>query len=228
MNTPHVSKLMLSMQKYGYIPSIPITVYRAPDGSLIIIDGHHRHAAAIALGIKFYYVIVSDSFKEAMRLFNETRKSWCPISTVEEYAAKGKPEYEKLLRHFKSSGLPIMTVAVLLNSNLRAKEVRENLREGAYKIKSDHYLRIVSSMMEEHATRKAVLRSSQFVNAFTKCLLLPEFDVAQFRKNLAECPGILEKKANETQMLQLIECIFNKRSRKPFPLAFMVRQNSSR
>lgn len=81
-------ELYASMEKHGFLPSgaVPID----PNGELL--NGAHRVACALALGIESLFVT------------QETRQAWAPAWDFEWFKAHGMPdsELERLQRDFNT------------------------------------------------------------------------------------------------------------------------------
>jgi hypothetical protein len=81
-------------------------------------------------------------------------------------------------------------------------------------------------MIEEFGDRVPCLSHRVFVSVWSKCLFTPEFEQDVFIKRLRANPTMLEKCSTEEQMLRLIDELYNFKSPRKIPLAFLVTSNS--
>jgi ParB-like chromosome segregation protein Spo0J len=61
MTGSQITKLAKEMRANGFDKTKPISVQRTANGKMMIIDGHHRTAAAIRAGIERVPVEIYDS-----------------------------------------------------------------------------------------------------------------------------------------------------------------------
>jgi len=82
----HVRKLAESMKKYGFLPSKPAQVFKH-GSKLMLIDGHHRVAAAQLASVPVLYVIEPESHKDLIADGNWLVRKWKTESFVDRCAA---------------------------------------------------------------------------------------------------------------------------------------------
>lgn len=210
----------VSMVKHGrFWHEKPIICYRDKSGKFIIIDGHHRLDVALELGFGVWFVETTKDMENAIMELNEGA-SWSSDDTVTLWAKRGKNSYQDLCEWVDRLRVPTLRAAQMLGMGSLD---RKALKDGRFQVVSDHMLIVLEAMMKEDAPKRApVMRSETFLNAFVRAWKVEGFDVARFRKHLAENPAMLEKKANLGQMAQCFQDIYNFRERTRFPLALEI------
>lgn len=223
IHPPHVKILADSMKAFGYFPDKPIRCYKQGN-KLVVVDGHHRLAAAKSIGIQVCYMVMDKDCQRGMIATGE-QKQWSSEDCVRLYALRGLPDYVELQQY--GEHMPISLAASLLSGeSAAAGNQRRTMRNGTFRIKTRIHANIVVSIIKELGDKNDALRSRSFIDAISKCLLTPEFDLEQFKMRLRQNISMLEKTSNSGQMLKLIEDIYNFRSGKKIPVAFYVMENS--
>lgn len=218
----HVNALIESMKLYGFLPSKPIQCYKRKDGKLVVVDGHHRLAAAMRLNLDVHIVIEDESAQLTMAPVNIIVKKWNLDDFIRLYASRGNKNYIKLME-YKDKGVPSgMAASMLINNAASSGNANKSIADGLFKIKSFDLIESVVGLVSEFGGLSSVLRSRAFIAAISKCIMCAQFDLDVFKARLMENPTMMTKTSNEDQMLSVIEAIYNKRSRNPQPIKFYV------
>lgn len=221
-----VNDLIEKMKANGFPPSMSISVYRGRSGNLIINTGHHRLAAASALGIAVLYVIEHQWTVKQLADEGVSTSPWDAVSAAQIYAKEGNKDYQELLG-YADKGIPLtMAASLLIGEGAGSGNARAKIVSGTFKIKTRDHAQKIVALFEEFADRTPV-RHRPFISAYSKCLFTPEFDEEVFYRRLKVNPTLLEKTSNEDQALQQIEKVYNMKSSSKIPLAFFVNQNSA-
>lgn len=222
MHDRHIQALKKSMKKYGFLESKPITVYE--DGVLLhIIDGHHRFSAAKELGIPVVYLVVKKSEKDSLMDQGKLMIKWSFADFCKAWADAGKGNYIDLMAY--SSLIPIRIAANLLANNAaNAGNVSGRIENGTFAIKSTAIIDRLLSLIADVGESNKVVTSRAFIASFAKCMQVKEFSADQLQRRIIANPMSLIKTANEAQMLDQLEEIYNFKSAKKIPLAHLVRE----
>ncbi len=95
LNEKNISNMMDSILKYGLIQPI-IT-----SSDSYVIDGQHRLAACIRLGLPVTYVVNYSVSSKAVTEANNTQRKWTIDDWVNHYAKKGNLDYISLVKKVK-------------------------------------------------------------------------------------------------------------------------------
>ena len=225
--TRRVDEIAASMKTNGFLSSKAISVYKNKEGKLVINTGHHRLAAAKAIGIPVLYIIEEQWTLKQMVTEGITVAKWDTLSAAQSFARSGMKDYQELLA-FADKGIPLMMAAsLLIGEGAASGNARDKVPAGSFKIKTRESINKIIALFEKFSDRVPTIKHKPFISAYSKCLLTPEFDEDIFNRRLAANPTMLEKTSNEDQMLKLIEEIYNFKSPNKIPLAFLVIRNSA-
>lgn len=221
-----VDGLVKKMRCNGFPPSMAISVYRDKRGFLVINTGHHRLAAARILGIAVLYVIEHQWSPQELGDEADTATPWMIKDHVSMWAKEGKEDYQVLLR-LESAGLNITQAASMLHGEAAGSgNAADYIKAGTFEIKTWDQVNAWLAMNEEFGERVPCVEHRTFVSCWSKCMFTPEFEQDVFIKRLRANPTMLEKCATEEQMFRLIEELYNFKSPRKIPLAFLVTSKS--
>jgi len=217
MSTAHINRLVASMEKYGYLPSKPLTVI--PSGlHLRIIDGHHRLAAAKELGIPVYYVIEDKAVAPCIGEINYAVKKWSAESFAKMYAAGGSEDYRTLM-HYVGLGFPMQQAGSMLILHCAGSgNASKDVRAGSFKVKSTALVDAIVSIWDRAAHVAPEIKRKAFIEAYSALYFVPEFDTELFVKRLLNNPMMMVKCSTREQMLDVIEDIYNFRTHDKVPV----------
>lgn len=219
----HVKRLAESMIAFGYMASKPILCYKK-GAKLVVVDGHHRLAAASSIKVPVFYIIEDPDIQRAMISTGEA-KLWDAGDCVRLYSLRGLEDYAELQSY--AEFVPVaMACSILAGESAASGNQQKALRDGTWKIKTRSHMSKIMGLISELVARHAAVKSRPFIDALSKCLFTPEFDYVQFRERLFENEDMIDKMNSTDKMLHLFEAIYNKRSREKTPLYFLVTENS--
>jgi len=223
MQTAHVNRLITSMKLHGFIPANPIHVYK--DGKFYrVIDGHHRLRAAQALGIYVFYIVGDKEDAPLIAVKNWAVRKWNADAFIHMYASRGVESYVKLLTYVKR-GLPTkFAIALLSNETTAGGNQNEAIRNGSFKVKVTKYADEIIHVMDTLGSLTPEAKSKHFISAMAVLMRVPEFSSSTLISKIQFNPRALVKCATREQMFELIEEIYNFRSREKLPLAFKCQE----
>lgn len=222
LNSRHVARIRESMRRHGFRPSKPIQCYQL-HGKLVVVDGHHRLEAAKELGIAVYYVVEDESAQLSMLDENVTVLKWSTRDTVEQWAKRGKRDYQRLL-DYVDSGIPLVEAASLLaGQSAGSHNVVPKLSDGSFVIKTTAHADAIVSIINLSATNKTLCHR-QFIQALSLCLWVSVFDVQLFKDRAARNLHMIPRCSNVDDFLTSIEDVYNFRSKHRVPIAFFAKE----
>lgn len=226
VNELHIKRLKQSFQK-KYLQS-PIIV----NENFEIIDGQHRFEAAVQLNLPVNYIMVDGYGLSEVQTLNTNAKNWRKIDYLSAYVDLGRSEYVKFqefMEEFPELGLSSCEV-ILTNSlggghkNKSSKEFisKTNVR-GCYAVRYFQEGDLVIPNYEksiENANKILMIKPfyegfnrTSFVRAMIGVFKIEEYSHDVFLKRLKSNPMALVHCNNVTQYKELIEKIYNFRSR---------------
>jgi hypothetical protein len=221
-----VRRLMAYMKRHGFTPSYCISAYRGKSGKLIINAGHHRLAAARELGIPVLYVIEHEWTTQELSAEGSETTAWTIADHVANYAKDGCKDYQELLS-ISSMGIPLnLAASMLAGEGAGSGNAGESIKLGTFKIRTRDHINAWIAMHKEFGDRVNCITHRTFIQAWSKCMFTPEFDQDTFTRRLRMNPLMLDRCSNEDQMLRQIEDLYNFKSPKKIPIAFLVSSNS--
>jgi|TARA_R110000764_G_scaffold82964_1_gene163328 hypothetical protein len=133
INENNVKKMVGSIEQNGLIQPLIIS----SDG--YVIDGQHRLAACMRLGIEVPYVVNYRLTNQAIIEANNTQKSWNADDRVKHYAEKGNLDY-KLLEEKVNEYKDVFTSGKIHTAFASASttSVSASIKKGVYKIDSEN------------------------------------------------------------------------------------------
>lgn len=222
----HVKRIAQSMEKVGFIPSKPIQCYKRGD-KLVKVDGHHRFHAAKALGIPIYYVIEGQEAQHMIAAENFLVKKWNGNDFIRTYANRGNKEYLDLLAYSERSGLTLKAASsMLLGQQSSSGNASEALNQGTFKIKDRNQIEAFINLRSKVPCKE--IMHPRFVNAWSKCYLVEEFDASLFTHKCSINASFLTTCNNDDQALSMIEQIYNHKQSIKIPLSFLAKEGAKK
>ena len=133
-----VKKILLSMQKNGYIHS-PIIV----NENMEVIDGQGRLEALRQLGLPVEYVMFKGLTISDCIVLNANTTNWSIMDYIESHADRGNNNYKfllHLLSKYKEFGLTVVINAITGSSGNNGKVMR-SIKNGDFKCSGEQYER---------------------------------------------------------------------------------------
>jgi len=223
----HVRDIMESMKTWGFLPSKPVQVYQEGK-KYVVIDGHHRLAAAKNLQIPVLFVVESKSHIDSIGNVNSVVRKWNLANFVVMYCKRGLADYKEL-REYAMLGIPLSSAAHFLNGYAGNRDgsqssVTKAITNGTFKVKTREKIEILASFLRERGSENKTYSSRPFIGAFELLSRIPDFDFGKLSGKLINNPKALAKTATTDQMLEQIEEIYNYHQSIKIPLAFMAKQ----
>jgi hypothetical protein len=223
MSAAHSKRIAESMGGGGFWPSKPVSCVRKGN-KLVVVDGHHRLAAAKIANVGVYYVVEPVCRLEDIGDANVLVRKWSNESFAKMYAGQGNPHYVELLRAV-GLGVPLSVAASVLRGEAgHSGNAGRFIKTGEFKVKTRENMRVIIDFINELSAACDVVRTKIFIEALSVLLFVPEFDSAILKKRIQVNPLSVAKCNNRDQMLQQLDEVYNFRSREKVPLAFLAKE----
>jgi hypothetical protein len=217
INPRAMKKLVRSLTLYGWLKPHPMHVV-SRNGSLVIIDGQHRFYAARKLKMAVQYVVEPDLPDISIAEVNGAQTPWTTRDYVESYHNQGNPNYSKLLWFSEYYKFPICVCAKMLMGK-NPHNVSRDIKEGKFKIQTLVLAELMASIIYCLKPMVSWATTTSFVNALIKSVKVQGFCPEHFVAKCQANPGMLIIQANCDAFLDLIEKIYNHRTRPADKLA---------
>jgi hypothetical protein len=212
LNPLHLKRLQASMQdKYLFSPIIVNEHYQ-------VIDGQHRLQCAKDLGLIVYFIICEGYGIREVQILNASSKNWNSDDYMQGYCDLGYKDYA-VYKEFKEK------------YGFGHRETQALLEGGPVKNMQDFYLGKFKVSDKKKAVEMAEkllqvgpffegYKMRSFVFAMLYMFKHKNFDFSEFLKKLKAQPTALKKCATSEQYKELIQEIYNYRSRNKVNLLF--------
>lgn len=221
-----VRNYILSLQKHGFWKSHPIVWFRHK-GKMMILWGHHRREAALALGINAW-----GQEAEGLTLYDsipliqeENWGTWKVLETLKREVRLGNPDYLKL-KNYVDRGMSVSAASsVLSGDSASSHNYLQDVKKGIFKIQTtahaDKLLQVIEAFPD-----CPIVRNSNFIKALSRCLFVPQFDHNMLIRRIKAHPSLLENRSTIKEFSATIDRIYNfsTAAAKQLPLAFMADQ----
>jgi hypothetical protein len=207
LDEKHVKNLIKSM-KEEYL-EIPIQV----NEKMEVIDGQHRLAACKELKLPVYFNIIKEAGLQQTLRQNALQKKWVLNDVLESYVKLGYKDYIVVKSFVQKYKFSIMQTLYILSLSTRNGTGVKKFREGKVTI---------NDVNKSHKIAKLLYDLSEIVNIYdyfifyaffvilTKC---QEFDVYVFIEKMKYQSQKFKKQRNVKFQIELIEEIYNYKSR---------------
>ena len=216
----NIAKIKASLQKFGFLPSHPLHVVRR-DRKLVVIDGQHRLVASKTLGIPVYYVVCQDS-EISIPQINSAQRAWSGIDYVKSFSAQGNQDYRTLSDFIQETGIPLTVASALLSGETKSGGQCSKVKLGTFRVKTLDLAYVVAKIIIAASRHVRWSRNSLFIDALSRCARLPEFDANHFVKKMDAMPGNLRLQPTRADFLEMIEGVYNYKSRIQVPLKYLA------
>ncbi len=200
-------RLLISMTKYGWIPSFPMVCRRDAENRLIVRDGQHRLVLAEKLGLSVHWVLEPIEFDIAV--INCGAKPWVLRDYAEKYAANGVEPYRRGLDFAQQHKLPIGKAFALLGGTTTFNNVEPEFTDGTFKVKDQGWADAVAGLYSQMATLSPMLRNESFLAGCMAVCRVQEFDVGRLLRNAARCREKLVSYSTRDAYLDMLEAVYN-------------------
>lgn len=203
-----VKKIMKSIREVGMIPA-PIIVNDLWE----VIDGQGRLEACKRLGLPIPFVVINGLGIRECRAMNIYAEKWNLLDYLESFASAGNQNYVRFLEFFESCGFSLSIAAYFA--------MRSQFSNKGDSIKSGRLI-----FTEEDAKRSRKVsdyahlfddietnRRGTFIQGIVFCFYDPEVDNDLLVKRIHQHPRDFRAISNLEDCIQVIEEVYNKRSR---------------
>lgn len=214
--------LVRSMQKYGWLPSFPMTC--VPFGNKRqIVDGQNRFNAAKELGIPVLFCMVSTKEPINIPELNGTQRPWSNDDYVGSYSVLGDENYSFLKEFAERHKISVMVAAGLLRGETStSSNAGAPLRAGTFTVKDVQFAERVMSLSAAVSEFVGWARHKHFVTVLAEACKLAEFDDERFLARVRSSPGLLIKSPTRDGFRLMLENIYNYRSHSLVPLRVLM------
>lgn len=232
VNPLHVKRLKDSFNKKYLIN--PIIVNKRYE----IIDGQHRFNAAKALGLDVVFIICPDYEISDVQLLNTHARNWGKMDYLDAYCKTGKQAYIELRKFMEDFPLfGISAAEVLVTQNLGGKRnydsklmKQEGLSGGGFAVKYfEEGDLAIPNLDYSYECAQKIMQVGEYYNGFNRAVFvramigifrIEQYDHNQFIARLKANPNALDHCATVMQYKEMIEDIYNFRSRNKISLRF--------
>jgi hypothetical protein len=151
VDNAHVNKLMESMKVHGFKGVIQVIKTSFIEGvvKLYILEGQHRFAAAMRLGIPFKFelteLVNQNETAEFIAELNNSAKSWGTSQFLKVWSGLGIKEYVKLNKVFNDTGFQITPLIEAYTFSPNMQDFRKGALTFVNEVESD---KIILRMIE--------------------------------------------------------------------------------
>jgi len=199
----HVSRLVDSINKYGYLNSRPITVNR----HFFIIDGQHRFEACKRLNLPILYEMDNLEINEGQIHLNMTQDKWTSKDFINCHAKKGIKCYQDIQTISSAYGIS-ESVSLIVYAGGAVKPSTYKLGETINKSpKSDK----IAGLLLFFKDKISFKITEKFTRALTH-LVNGDFTEQEINKIKKNAFGLVQC-ANDTQYAEQFKKIVTKRTK---------------
>lgn len=204
----HIKKLMVSMSEEECMSPIQV------NEKLEIIDGQHRFRALQNLKKPVYYYIVKGATIRTVQRLNSYTKNWTTEDYMSSFVESGYKDYQ-IYKEFKDTYKFGNSVNLLLLTQSWDRNSTEiGFKNGEFKIKDIVYAGEIASKLEKMSQFIPWYKERSWCYAMYKSIRIKGFDFQKFLDKLKYQSRKLVKCANTEQYLDMIQEIYNFKSRK--------------
>jgi len=211
-NQLHLIRLKKSMEEQLLVS--PIIV----NEKYQVIDGQHRLQVSSELNLPVRYIVCNGYGLNEVHRLNQNSKNWATIEFVQGYADMGLKEYQYLLDFSERHNFTITQSVTLLanNGGDRLKQIQKGKWVATYKERGEtvaNWINILKQMHQGHPQKG-------FFQAMIHLYNNDNFDFSKLVSKLNLQPTALVPCVNKPQYLDLIESIYNYKSREKLNLRY--------
>ncbi len=217
-----IAFLMESMGKHGWLNAYPMYVIRNGNGKFKIKDGHHRFEVAQRLGLPFKFVIDED--KATIYELDRATNKWDMEDHLTSNYRAGNIEYAKVRKYRDETGIGInQAISMLVGHQAGSSNSNTIFKRGEFVCKNPknaEFVRDIVLHMKKHGIGWA--HHASLVKALSKISFIEDFSPSILKDKIKLYPFLVTKQANLEAYLELIEEIYNHKSRAKVPLKFLA------
>ena len=210
-NKLHLNRLKESMSK-EYLVS-PIIVNENHE----VIDGQHRLSVAKELELPVRYIVCKGYGLPQVQRLNQNSKNWGGMEFINAYADLGNEHYNYLIDFMQNNSLSHAVAASLLSEQ---ESLNEKIKDGEFKATNKRRADVIADWINILKPMFLPAPQRNFVRALLSLYSKEEFNFSHFIGKLRLQPTALVPCTNNEQYLNLIEGIYNYKSRNKVNLRF--------
>lgn len=217
-------KLLKSMQKYGFLPFMPIWCKKTPNGKLSIQFGHHRFEAARKLNIPVCYMVYNVDFEIFAE--NETTNTWSLRDYLDCHVRDGDMVSLAIKKYHEETGISLsQCIGILGGHSDKDYDKSKAFKRKTFGISPESLNRadkIKKLVLHSVKVDKDIGKCRSYITALTKMVRVDSFDINTYISKLESNREMFVKQIDMDGYIHMIESIYNRRSQVKQPLAFMA------
>lgn len=213
INKTHLEKLKASIAK-KYLHTV-ITVNERFE----IIDGQHRYCAIKDLGLPLNYIVCDGYELDEVHVLNTNNEKWNWKDYLNGYCNSGLKDYLLFMEFKEKYNFPFIENLIILYGSYNGDLYRE-FKIGKFKIRDYNQSCIMADKITKIGKFYPGFKRRSFILAMTKLLKNKNFDYDQFIQKLKNQQTALVDCINAEKYIELIEEIYNFKSRIKVNLRF--------
>jgi hypothetical protein len=217
----HIRRLMLAFEK-AYLIS-PIIV----NEKMEIIDGQHRYDAAKTSGLPVYFILIEGYSLKEVQLLNTNSSNWDKKDYLESFSEIGKENYQimkKFKEDFPEFGISVHIMLLTNTTSAHKGSNKQKTIEG-HKINIKAFENgdlVIPDINKSYENANLILSTKPFYSGYKRAFYVaalmslfkhPKYDHNIMLKKLNLQPTALKHCANVNQYKELLEDIYNFKSR---------------
>jgi hypothetical protein len=128
----HVKEIIDSLKQKGWVNGSYIVV----NGKGEVIDGQHRLAAAMSVGVEVHYTIEKTANFDNIQGLNQSQKNWSKGDHISGWVKKGNKNYEILDTFMKKFPMFRLTEALMFLTNSSSGIIKSKFERGEFVVKN--------------------------------------------------------------------------------------------
>jgi hypothetical protein len=178
------------------------------------------------LGLPVFYVVTNDT--ATIVELEASHRRWSLDDYLTAFHREGSADYSSIVEWGMRTGIPLSCCASMLHGvQAGSANVNKIIKSGKFKVKDELHIFQVANIcdaIKRQGHEWAVSRN--FVNAVSMCVFCQEFDTNLMIEKTSANLGLLRKQGSTDQYLDMIESIYNSRSKNRVPIAFLAKNNA--
>jgi len=220
-------ELEKSMRTFGFDEGFPIRCFRNGSKSkLKVTHGHHRLHVARKLGISVWFIVARNDIP--LFASEASNHQWNVKDFTDARARAGEVPAQAVIAFGEDTGIPLSCSLSLVGGHGASSGKKSRaMKKGTFATGDMQHANAVGSIVK-HCRDNGVefASNSFFVKAVSKALLVDQFDADVFMHKVRTNPGLMVKRRGIEGYLDLVEMVYNNRSKNKIPLAFLASEAS--
>lgn len=210
----HVSRLMLSMKRFGLLTFPIMTETDCVDGTkrIYIVDGQHRFRAMKLLGLPIWYTMVTISnLEELVKLIadlNNTSRTWSNQDFLKAWCSLKIADYLLVQKEYARTKIALF-ILLQAYSGFNKNDVMQRFKAGDFKAYEKKKGATYIEFIHELKTMKKIPKSTSVQSTFLEFFkMTPKYDHVRMKENLSRVPGIALLSEEKGEILGEIQRIY--------------------